>query len=70
METEIYRFYKVRFQIEFLFRDAEQFTGLLDCHARCEQSLYFHFNASMTALNLIEGPSTNRKISRSRHIRS
>ncbi len=52
--TEIYRFYKARFQIEFLFRDAKQFTGLLDCQARCEQSLHFHFNASMTALNLIK----------------
>lgn len=28
---EIYRLYKARFQIEFLFRDAKQFTGLLDC---------------------------------------
>jgi hypothetical protein len=52
--TEIYRFYKARFQIEFLFRDAKQFTGLLDCQARCEQSLHFHFNTSMTALNLIK----------------
>jgi IS4 transposase len=52
--TEIYRFYNARFQIEFLFRDAKQFTGLLDCQARCEHSLHFHFNASMTALNLIK----------------
>ena len=52
--TEIYRFYKARFQIEFPFRDAKQFTGLLDCQARCEQSLHFHFNASMAALNLIK----------------
>jgi hypothetical protein len=52
--SEICRFYKARFQIEFLFRDAKQFTGLLDCQARCEQSLHFHFNSSMTALNLIK----------------
>jgi len=26
---DIYRFYKARFQIEFLFRDAKQFTGLV-----------------------------------------
>jgi hypothetical protein len=25
--------YKARFQIEFLFRDAKQFTGLCDCQA-------------------------------------
>jgi hypothetical protein len=52
--TLIYRYYKARFQIEFLFRDAKQFTGLRHCQARCKQSLAFHFNASMTALNLIK----------------
>ena len=48
----IYRYYKARFQIEFLFRDAKQFTGLSDCQARCQDSLDFHFNASFTTLNL------------------
>lgn len=51
---DIYRFYKARFQIEFLFRDAKQFTGLSDCQARCKEALDFHFNAAMTALNLIK----------------
>jgi hypothetical protein len=37
-----------------MFRDGKRFTGLLDCRARCEQSLHFHFNVSMTALNLIK----------------
>ena len=49
---EIYRFYKLRFQIEFIFRDAKQFTGLCDCQARDVKKLDFHFNASFTALNL------------------
>ena len=44
----IYRYYKARFQIEFLFRDARQFTGLNDCQARRQDSLGFHFNASLT----------------------
>lgn len=48
----IYRYYKARFQIEFIFRDAKQFAGLSDCQARCQESLNFHFNASLTALNL------------------
>lgn len=48
----IYRYSKARFQIEFIFRDAKQFTGLCDCQARCQKSLDFHFNASLTALNL------------------
>ncbi|KAM3109123.1 hypothetical protein [Phormidesmis sp. 146-33] len=52
---QIYQFYKLRFQIEFLFRDAKQFTGLCDCQARNVRKLDFHFNAfnaSFTALNL------------------
>ena len=48
----IYRYYKARFQIEFIFRDAKQFTGLGHCQARGQASLDFHFNASFTALNL------------------
>lgn len=48
----LYRYYKARFQIEFLFRDAKQFTGLTDCQARQQASLNFHFNAALTALNL------------------
>ena len=37
---------------EFLFRDAKQFTGLTDCQARDADRLHFHFNASLTALNI------------------
>ena len=49
---DIYQLYTLRFQIEFLFRDAKQFTGLADCQARNSVKLEFHFNASFTALNL------------------
>jgi DDE superfamily endonuclease len=48
----IYRYYKARFQIEFLFRDAKQFTGWSDCQARSHAKLDFHFNASLTAVTL------------------
>jgi hypothetical protein len=47
-------YYKARFQIEFLFRDAKQFTGLADCQARCSKAIKTHINASMTALNLLK----------------
>jgi hypothetical protein len=50
--AEIMDFYKARFQIEFIFRDAKQFTGLTDCQARDFTKLDFHFNASLMALNL------------------
>lgn len=50
--AEILRFYQSRFQIEFIFRDAKQFTGLSDCQARDLTKLDFHFNSSLMALNL------------------
>lgn len=49
---EILRYYKNRFQIEFLYRDGKQHTGLNDCQARSENKLHFHFNASLTAINI------------------
>jgi hypothetical protein len=49
--VEIYEIYKSRFQIEFVFRDAKQFTGLCDCQATKKETLDFHVNASLTALN-------------------
>ena len=49
---KIVRYYQSRFQIEFLYRDAKQFTGLNDCQARSENKLDFHFNAALTAVNL------------------
>lgn len=48
----LYRSYKARFQIEFLFRDAKQFTGLSDCQARSQAKLDLHFNASLSAASL------------------
>jgi hypothetical protein len=45
--------YGARFQIEFLFRDSKQFTGLNDCQARAEAALDFHFNAALATLNLV-----------------
>lgn len=50
----IYRYYTARFQIEFLFRDAKQFTGLADFQTRSEARIAFHVNASMTALNFLK----------------
>jgi hypothetical protein len=50
--TSIYRFYKARFQLEFLFRDAKQLTGLVECQARDEKALQFHFNAALSTVNL------------------
>lgn len=48
----IVKFYKLRFQIEFIYRDANQFTGLENGQARSEEKLYFHFNASLTTVSI------------------
>jgi IS4 transposase len=49
---ELYRLYRARFQIEFIFRDAKQFIGLSDCQLRKKEALDFHFNATLATLNL------------------
>ncbi|HUX58915.1 MAG TPA: hypothetical protein VMV77_18225 [Bacteroidales bacterium] len=40
------------FQIEFLYRDGKQHTGLNDSQARSENKLHFQFNASLTSINI------------------
>ena len=49
---DIGHYYHCRFQIEFLFRDGKQFSGLEDCQARSAEKLDFHFNASLTSVSL------------------
>ena len=48
------RYYKARFQIEFLFRDAKQYTGLSHCQSRRKAAIHTHLNASLVALNLLK----------------
>ena len=50
----LYRSYKARFQIEFLFRDAKQFTSLSACQARSQAKLHFHFNSSALTLGKLQ----------------
>ena len=57
----IYRYYKARFQIEFLFRDAKQCTGLIECQARSQAKLNFHFNASLSAVTLAKLEACQQK---------
>lgn len=51
---KIIDYYSLRFQIEFLFRDAKQFTGLNHCQARSKEKLHFHFNLSLAAINMAQ----------------
>lgn len=49
---EIVHLYGLRFGVEFVIRDAKQYTGLTDCQARDEAALDFHFNTAFSAVNL------------------
>ncbi len=49
---KLVEYYVARFQIEFLFRDSKQFTGLADCQSRAATVLDFHCNAALATLNL------------------
>lgn len=50
--AQVAYYYHLRFQIELLFRDAKQFTGLTQCQARSEGKLDTHLNASLAAINV------------------
>ncbi len=52
--AKIIRYYQLRFQIEFLIRDAKQYTGLEECQARTETKLYNHFNMSLMSVSLMK----------------
>jgi hypothetical protein len=60
---DLLRYYSYRFQIEYFFRDGKQFAGLNDCQSRKKEAIEFHFNLSMTAINLarIENKSMGRE---------
>lgn len=49
---DVLEYYRTRFQIEFCYRDSKQFTGLNNCQSRDIDKLHFHFNASLTSVNL------------------
>jgi hypothetical protein len=49
---KILLYYKQRFQIEFLLRDAKNFAGLEHCQARSENKIKFLVNASLTTVSL------------------
>lgn len=51
---DIVKYYKARFQIEFLFRDAKQYTGLMDCQSTKKEAIGTQINASITSLNIMK----------------
>jgi len=49
---DIYCYYKGRYQIEFLYRDAKQHVGLEHAQTKSETKLHFHFNTALTTVSL------------------
>jgi putative transposase len=49
---EVIECYRARFEMEFPFRDAKGFTGLMDSQSRSEQALGFAWNASFLVVSL------------------
>ena len=49
---DIWTWYKSRFQIEFLYRDAKQHAGLEDTQSRNPKALEYHFNMSLTSVSV------------------
>jgi hypothetical protein len=50
---EVVRYYRLRYQIELLIRDAKQHMGLTHCQARSQEKLDFHLNMSVAGVNLL-----------------
>lgn len=44
--------YRLRFQIEFLYRDAKTFLGLNHSQSRQKEAMEYHYNISLTTLNI------------------
>jgi len=59
---DVIEYYRTRFQIEFCFRDAKGFTGLMQSQARDVAKLSFNFNASLTSVNLAKVLAKERGI--------
>ena len=49
---EIFLYYHLRFQIEFVYRDAKQHLGLNQCQSTQKERLDFDHNFSLTMLSL------------------
>ena len=57
---QVVGYYRLRYQQEFLIRDAKQFTGLSECQARSINKLEFHTNMALLGVNVakVESGST------------
>src|SRR5690606_6877136 len=66
---EVVAFFRLRFQIELLIRDAKQYTGLGESQTRDEAKLDFHFNASLAGANVLRLLSRRAGLSAASYVR-
>jgi hypothetical protein len=50
--SDVLKYYRSRFQMEFIYRDGKQHFGLEHCQGRSPEKLDFHWNAALTTVNL------------------
>jgi hypothetical protein len=50
--VDAYNYYRTRFQIEFVIRDAKQYGGLEHCQSLVKERIDFHINMSFSAINI------------------
>ena len=58
--VDVLEYYRTRFQLEFCFRDSKQYAGITNCQSTDFRKLAFHFNASLTAINLAKAACMRR----------
>jgi Transposase DDE domain len=56
----ILEIYQIRFQIEFLFRDAKQYTGLMHCQSTNLTKINNHLNLSLTSVSVAKATHWNK----------
>jgi len=68
VSEKILSHYQSRFQIEFIFRDAKQYTGMTHCQSRKSIAIENHVNASLTSLNLLKIEDRNEKCTQDKSV--
>jgi hypothetical protein len=56
----ILEIYQIRFQIEFLFRDAKQYSGLMHCQSTNLTKINNHLNISLTSVSIAKATHWNK----------
>lgn len=50
---QVAEYYRLRYQLEFVIRDAKQHTGLTHCQARSQEKIDFHLNMSVAGVGVL-----------------